>query len=342
MSAGLAASTVTPGSTAPEASLTTPATVPCASAAVCPATRQAMTRPIRVSTRMLMSPLDPYRHPYRNRILTLNDKTERGRTTAFRSWRTRDCPASIMPTARPEGGQLNTALTKRSLRDPSGASLEIPAGRELHEARLNDRGRQAPHRTDRPDLSDDRVRVERVVEVDVEVDPAVADVDDLGESQVDLVQPVAEGRGGPDCVDRGLGVGERPRQGGERRTVGVVVDVGRHNLRTRQALQRATDADAVPRQVVGHEPLVLREERRFLMAERRRRELARGRTGDLGLDTRGGIDGERLRQVVDDVAVVGHRLAGAEAALEEQAAPQARVHRHVDTVPVLLLLAEVG
>jgi hypothetical protein len=43
------------GSTAPEASLTTPATVPCASAAVCPATRQAMTRAIRVSTRMLMN-----------------------------------------------------------------------------------------------------------------------------------------------------------------------------------------------------------------------------------------------------------------------------------------------
>jgi hypothetical protein len=55
------------GKHGPDASLTTPAIVPCANAAPTGRTRgRQSTRPIRTKTRMLMTSLDPYRHPYRN------------------------------------------------------------------------------------------------------------------------------------------------------------------------------------------------------------------------------------------------------------------------------------
>src|SRR5688572_10803200 len=53
MSTGLAASTVTPGSTAPDVSLTTPERAAWAKAAVGPATRQATTSPILTNKRIL-------------------------------------------------------------------------------------------------------------------------------------------------------------------------------------------------------------------------------------------------------------------------------------------------
>src|SRR3954471_10231337 len=50
---------------------------------------------------------------------------------------------------------------------PPAPRLEIPAGAELHEARLNYRQRQLPDRAERVQRSEHCVRIERVVQVDV-------------------------------------------------------------------------------------------------------------------------------------------------------------------------------
>src|SRR5262245_7092422 len=177
---------------------------------------------------------------------------------------------------------------------------EVPARRELHEARLDDRQRQPPRGSECRILERHRIRVERVVEVDVQIDASTSNVDDLRESQIDLVQPVAVHRTRLDQINGRLVQGEWTAQCRTGRPVGIVEDVGRHDLRTRDALQRSADSNPIPRQRVRRERLVLRQERRLLMAESRRRPRTEGGNGRGG--ARGRRDVQQFEHVVDELA----------------------------------------
>ena len=135
----------------------------------------------------------------------------------------------------------------------TGLSIsEVPPCPELHEPRLDDRRCVPPGHAVILDLLEDRVRVERVVEVDVHIEPPLLR-DDLRETQVELVQAVAKlgaGRKTPEPkrinpsrnqVDSRAG---REGSSESRRRDSVRV-VGVDN-RTDHALERPADSDAVP------------------------------------------------------------------------------------------------
>src|SRR5688500_3650035 len=146
----------------------------------------------------------------------------------------------------PNGG----STTRDDNAPPEGLALEVPARAEFDESWLDDRQRQLPGLAEVVQLRENRVRIERVVEVDVEIDAALADRDDLGEPQVELIEPVAIDGAGLDQIDARLRQRKGPPQRRLRQPGGVVVDVVRPDLRPRQALIRAADTDAVPGQRV--------------------------------------------------------------------------------------------
>ena len=114
--------------------------------------------------------------------------------------------------------------------------------------------------------------------------------------------------------------------------------VGGDDLRARQALQRAADADAIPGSV--YEACALYCARNGVSWWQKPRATttgSRNRCGRAG----GRPDIQQLGKIVDDLAVVGHRLARAHAALQEQPVPEARIDGQIDAVPVLHCLSEL-
>src|SRR5438876_9063791 len=195
------------------------------------------------------------------------------------------------------------------------SSLEIPTGAEFHESRLNDRDRSLPGGAERVVLDENRVRVERVVQVDVQIHAAVTDADDLREAEIEFIQSVAKQRTRLDQIDVGLPQRERPAERG----CGADINGVRGNLRPRNALEGATEANAVRHRIRG-KTFVLRKERRLLVTVLLRRPRAAGCRSHQRLNAgrRGGNRRlRRLGHIVDDVAVVGHGLAGADATLHE-------------------------
>src|SRR2546425_10569241 len=150
-------------------------------------------------------------------------------------------------------------------------TLEIPTGAEFHESRLNDGDRPLPGGAERVVLDENRVRVERVVQVDVQVHAAATNADDLREAEVELIQSVSIQRTRLDQIDVGLPQRERPAKRG----YGADVDGVRSNLRPRKALEGGTDANAVRQRVRG-KTFVLRKERRLLVTVLFRRPRAAG------------------------------------------------------------------
>src|SRR2546422_3320973 len=219
------------------------------------------------------------------------------------------------------------------MRVVSRSSLEIPTGAEFYESRLNDGDWPLPGGAERVVLDENRVRVERVVQVDVQVHAAATNADDLREAEVELIQSVSIQRTRRDQIDVGLPQRERPAKRG----YGADVDGVRSNLRPRKALEGATEANAVRQRVRG-KTFVLRKERRLLVTVLLRRPRAAGCSGHQRLNAgrrgRGNRRLQRLGHVVDDVAVVGHGLAGADATLHEQAAGQPCVDVEIKAVPV--------
>src|SRR3989449_7552675 len=142
----------------------------------------------------------------------------------------------------------------------SRSSLEIPTGAEFHESRLNDGDRPLPGGAERVVLDENRVRVERVVQVDVQVHAAATNADDLREAEVELIQSVSIQRTRLDQIDVGLPQRERPPEQG----YCADVDGVRSNLRPRKALEGAAESNAVS-QRVGSQTFVLRKERRVLV-----------------------------------------------------------------------------
>src|SRR5262245_43055203 len=92
-------------------------------------------------------------------------------------------------------------------------TLEIPPRTELHETRWNrlqrvavaERNADGTHAVQR---NGDRVRVERVVEIEVQVHATLRQPQDLREPQVDLIQPIAPHRSWFNHVEHGGGIGE--------------------------------------------------------------------------------------------------------------------------------------
>ena len=123
-----------------------------------------------------------------------------------------------------------------------------------------------------PTSREDGVRVERVVEVHVQVELAAADVDDLGEPQVDLVEPVAPHRAGLDQVHVGLSVRERPRQRPSSPSGWRCCRCWSPAPAGRAGSGTCRHADTPPRREVADEPLVKRLNRRLLVTEGRRTE----------------------------------------------------------------------
>src|SRR5881296_3852305 len=132
-------------------------------------------------------------------------------------------------------------------RSVTRSTLEIPTGAELHESRLNDGDRSLPGGAERVVLDENRVRVERVVQVDVQIHAAATDADDLREAEVELIQPVSVHRTRLDQIDVGLPQRERPAKRG----YAADVDGVRSNLRPRKALKGATEANVVRQRVRG-------------------------------------------------------------------------------------------
>src|SRR5204863_4716303 len=98
--------------------------------------------------------------------------------------------------------QIASPAGRLTVRSPF--PLEIPTCAELHEPRLNDGDRPLPGGAERVVLDENRVRVERVVQIDVQVHAAATDADDLREAEVELIQPVSVHRAWLDQIDVGL------------------------------------------------------------------------------------------------------------------------------------------
>src|SRR5439155_18002203 len=140
---------------------------------------------------------------------------------------------------------------------------KVPANADLEDPALDDRGRLQPGAAVGAAVAvgqrQRRVRVERVVEIEVRVERALADLEDLREPDVELVQPIAEHRVRHEGVDgllTGRAGGERPAE--RRRQLRAGINDARLNARPRQALEVAADAQAVPRQLVVRDELCLR------------------------------------------------------------------------------------
>jgi len=93
-------------------------------------------------------------------------------------------------------------------------TLEIPTGAEFHESRLNDGDWPLPGGAERVVLDENRIRIERVVQVDVQVHAAATDADDLREAEIEFIQSVAKQRTRLDQIDVGLPQRERPAKRG--------------------------------------------------------------------------------------------------------------------------------
>src|SRR5437870_5434361 len=152
--------------------------------------------------------------------------------------------------------------------------LEIPTSAEFHEPRLNHGDRPLPGGAERVVLHENRARVERVVQIDVQVHAAATDADDLREAEVELIQPVSVHRAWLDQIDVGLPQRKRPAEGRDR----ADVDGVRGNLRSWNALEGAAESNAV-RQRVRAKPFVLHQERCLLMTVLLRRPRATGGGG---------------------------------------------------------------
>src|SRR5262245_19377340 len=109
------------------------------------------------------------------------------------------------------GGRSKPSSRFRPARSPR-SSLEIPTGAEFHESRLDDGDRPLPSGAECVVLDKNRVRVERVVQVDVQVHAAATDADDLREAQIELIQSVSVQRTRLDQIDVGLPQRERPTE----------------------------------------------------------------------------------------------------------------------------------
>src|SRR5437870_7451552 len=109
----------------------------------------------------------------------------------------------------------------------------MPTCPEVHESRLDDGDRPVPGGAERVVLDEDRVRVECVVQVDVQVHAAATNADDLREAEVELIQSVSIQRTWLDQIDVGLTQRERPPERGYR----ADVDRVRRDLRPRKALE---------------------------------------------------------------------------------------------------------
>src|SRR5438128_10932166 len=126
--------------------------------------------------------------------------------------------------------------------------LEIPTSAEFHEPRLNDGDRTLPGGAERVVLDENRVRVERVVQIDVQVHAAATNADDFREAEVELIQPVSIQRAWLDQIDVGLPQRKRPAK---RRDRAGVDGVG-GNLRSRHALEGAAEPNPGPRRLRAH------------------------------------------------------------------------------------------
>ena len=108
-------------------------------------------------------------------------------------------------------------------------------------------------------------------------------------------------------------------------------------------MEGATEANAVRQRVRG-ETFVLRKKRRLLMTVSLRRPGTIGGSGHKRLNAgrRGNRRLQSLRYVVDDVAVVRHRLATADPTLHQESALQPRVDADIKAIPVCELLTKLG